>query len=276
LTAKIIRTLGPYSLIEILGRGTMGVVYKAYDPACDSYVAIKTLAAEFVDDSKLRESFYREARLAAKLNHSNIIQILNLGEQEREIYLVMELLEGKDLKQMLKERTQATLEQKTQWMIQLCEALAHAHKEGIIHCDIKPGNLYICKNGRLVVMDFGIARAGALFTGTGSVVGTPDYIAPEQIMALRTDHRADIFSMGIVFYELLTAIHPFRSRSLPSTIHRILNENPPSPHDLAPVIPPYLSKLVLKALEKDVNLRFQSCEDVLLGLRSAESKSSRI
>lgn len=246
----------------------MGVVYKAHDPNQDRYVAIKTMVAELHDDFHLRETFYREARLAAKLRHPNIIRIYDLDEEGDEIFLAMELLEGKDLKQILKEGSQIKIEQKLRWMIQLCDALSYAHSEGIIHRDIKPGNLHVCHDSRLVVMDFGIARASAgPQTRPGAVVGTPDYIAPEQVLAIRADHRADIFSMGIVFYELLTRKHPFRSKTLPETIHRILNERPEPPQNLDPQIPNWLGNVVLKTMERNVNSRYQNCKDLLKALR---------
>jgi serine/threonine protein kinase len=269
LTPHFIRRIGPYSLLELLGRGSMGVVYKAHDSHQDRFVAIKTLAAEFHDDSKLRETFYREARLAAKLDHPNIVRIFDLGEDGSEIFLAMEYLDGKDLKHVLRNKPQIELNQKLKWMIQLSHAVKYAHNAGIIHSDIKPGNLHICNDSRLVVMDFGIARAaGAPYTRPGAVTGTPDYIAPEQILAVRTDHRADIFSMGIVFYELLTGKHPFRSKNLPETIDRILNEKPIAPQTLNERIPTWLNDIVMKTIERNVNSRYQNCKELLQALES--------
>lgn len=247
----------------------MSVVYKAYDPVHDRYVAVKTISGEQNANLALRESFYQEAKLASKLQHPHILQIYNLGEDGNEIFLAMELLEGNDLKQILKKGTQFTMQQKLLWMIHLSEAIAYAHDEGVIHRDIKPGNLYVGKDSKLVVMDFGIARSAAFpQTGSEALVGTPDYISPEQVLAVRADHRADIFSIGVVSYELLTGKHPFRSKTLPATIHRILNETPADPHQINPQIPAKLGQLVLKAMERNVNSRFQNCKELLKNLKS--------
>jgi len=259
--------LGEFSLIHIVGRGSTGVVYKAHDKKRDRYVAVKTMDERFLQNPDLHESFYREAKLASKLRHPHILQIYKLGKRKGEVFLAMELLDGKDLKQILAEGSVPKLEQRMDWMIQLAEALSFAHAQGIIHRDIKPGNLHICSDSRLVVMDFGIARA-ATAPQTGNTVGTPDYLSPEQVLGVRADHRSDIFSTGIVFYELLTGNHPFRSRSLPGTIHRILNDTPSFPEKVQQQIPERLAKLVLKALERNVNHRYQSCDDLVKELRA--------
>ncbi len=275
MTNTIIRKLGPYSLTELLGRGSTGIVYKAYDKDANRYVAVKTLAAEFSSDPALHNSFYQEAKLAVNLRHPHIVRIYQLGEADGEIFIAMELLQGHDLKQVLKQGLGIAMEQKLQWMIQLARALSYAHGEGIIHGDIKPGNLHICDDSRLVVMDFGIARAANVPHHGHGVTGTPDYISPEQILAVRSDHRADIFAMGIVFYELLTEKHPFRGRNLPATIYRILNETPAPVQELNPQVSAKLSRLVLRAMERNVNSRFQNCEDLLQDLESISSSFPR-
>jgi eukaryotic-like serine/threonine-protein kinase len=267
LTHQTVRRLGQYSLIHVVGRGSTGIVYKAHDEKRDRYVAVKTMDERFIHNLALHESFYREAKLAAKLRHPHILRIYKLGQTNGELFLAMELLDGKDLKQILMEGSVPKLEERIKWMIQLTEALSFAHSQGIIHCDIKPGNLHICSDARLVVMDFGIAKAAAA-PQVGATVGTPDYLSPEQVLGVRTDHRSDIFSSGIVFYELLTGKHPFRSKSLPSTIHRILNDTPAIPEKLKPQIPARLGKLVLRAMERNVNARYQNFEELLEELRA--------
>lgn len=254
----------------------MGVVYRAYDELLGRYVALKTMASDMTENTELRKRFYQEAQLAAKLNHPYIITVYDLGEIEGQIYIAMELLEGKDLKTLIKDGTPLPLEQKLDWMIQLAEAFAFAHEEGIVHRDIKPGNIHIRQNRELVVMDFGIARAPASeITRAGVIIGTPEYISPEQIMAIPVDHRADIFSLGLVFYEMLTANHPFRNPSLPATIHKVLNEKPAAPNELNTRIPKKIGKLVMKMLEKDPNQRHQSCRLVLQDLLSCRDELSR-
>jgi serine/threonine protein kinase len=271
-----IRKMGRYALIDKLGEGSMGVVYRAYDELLDRYVALKTMATDMTSNTELRKRFYQEARLAAKLNHPYIITVYDLGEIEGQIYIAMELLEGKDLKTWIQEGTPLLLEQKLDWMIQLAEAFAFAHEEGIVHRDIKPGNIHIRENHELVVMDFGIARAPASdITRAGVIIGTPEYISPEQIMAVPVDHRADIFSLGLVFYEMLTGQHPFRNPSLPATIHKVLNEDPTPPQELNPKLPKKIGNLVMKAMKKDPKQRYQNCRLLLQDLLACRDEFSR-
>jgi serine/threonine-protein kinase len=275
-TDKIIRKMGRYTLVDKLGQGSMGVVYKAYDEMLDRYVALKTMVSDMTTDTELRKRFYQEARLAAKIAHPYIITIFDLGEVDGQIYIAMELLEGEDLKTFIKEERPLSMEQKVDWMIQLAEAFSFAHNEGIIHRDIKPGNIHIRANGDLVVMDFGIARAASSdITRAGAIIGTPEYISPEQILAIKVDHRADIFSLGLVFYEILTRTHPFRSANLPATIHRVLNENPTPPNQIDPTMPKRLNDLVMKAMEKDARDRFQNCKELLQELLDCREEFSR-
>lgn len=273
---RIIRKMGRYALIDKLGQGSMGVVYKAYDEMLDRYVALKTMAADMNEDNDLRKRFYQEARLAARLHHPHIITVYDLGEVEGQIYIAMELLKGTDLKSVLKKGVTLPLEKKINWIIQLTEAVAFAHQDGIVHRDIKPGNIHIRDNGEVVVMDFGIARASTSdITKAGMIIGTPEYISPEQILAIRVDQRADIFSVGVVCYELLTGTHPFRSPNLPAIIHKVLNEKPPPPMQKEPQIPAQLDAIVQKAMEKDVQNRFQNCEAMLEDLLACREELVR-
>lgn len=275
-TEKIIRKMGRYSLVDKLGQGSMGVVYKAYDEMLDRYVALKTMVSDMTADTELRKRFYQEARLAAKINHPYIITVYDLGEVDGQLYIAMELLEGQDLKTYLKDGPPLSMEQKVEWMLQLAEAFSFAHEEGIIHRDIKPGNIHIRENNDLVVMDFGIARAASSdITRAGAIIGTPEYISPEQILAIKVDHRADIFSLGLVFYEILTRTHPFRSTNLPATIHKVLNEKPTPPIQLDAQIPKRLSDLVLKAMEKETSHRFQNCKEILQELLDCREEFAR-
>src|SRR5262245_11978237 len=268
--------MGRYSLVDKLGQGSMGVVYKAYDEMLARYVGLKTMVSDMTADTELRKRFYQEARLGAKLNHPYIITVYDLGEVDGQLYIAMELLEGQDLKSYLKDGPPLSMEQKVEWMLQLAEAFSFAHEEGIIHRDIKPGNIHIRANNDLVVMDFGIARAASSdITRAGAIIGTPEYIYPEQILAIKVDHRADIFSLGLVFYEILTRTHPFRSANLPATIHKVLNEKPTPPIELDPQIPKRLSDLVLKAMEKEASHRFQNCKEILQELLDCREEFAR-
>lgn len=260
---RIIKKIGRYSLMEKIGQGSMGVVFKAYDEMLDRLVAVKMMSAETTADTELRRRFYQEAGLAAKLTHPNIVEVFDLGEEDGQVTIAMELLDGTDLKTLIRQGPMPHLQKKLDWMIQLCEALAFAHQRQVIHRDIKPGNIQIRSNESAVIMDFGIARAAqSRITKTGAIIGTPEYISPEQVLAIHADHRADIFSLGIVFYELLTGRHPFRGPTLPSTIHRILNDRVVSPHSLDSSIPETMSQVVLRSLEKDTNRRYQNCEQM--------------
>ncbi len=259
--------IGHYRILQELGQGSMGVVFRAYDEEQNREVALKTIATEMRGNPELRKRFYLEADVARKLDHPGIIHVLEVGEAGGHMFIAMELLDGQDLKTLIKHGPQTSLEQRIDWMRQLTAAIGYAHSKGIIHRDVKPGNIHIRSNGKAVVMDFGIARtADSRITTRGAILGTPEYISPEQVLAIRVDHRADIFSLGLVFYELLTGAHPFRSKNLPSTVHRILNESPPSPEQLNPAIPIGLAAIVLKMLEKDLNARYQSCARILADL----------
>lgn len=249
--------------MEKIAQGSMGVVYKSYDDMLDRLVAVKMMVPEATANPELRKRFYQEAQLASKLTHPNIIEIFDTGEEGGQAYIAMELLDGADLKTVIRDAVSVSIPQKVEWMIQLSDAFAFAHHRQIIHRDIKPGNIQIRSNGNAVVMDFGIARANSSrITKTGSIVGTPEYISPEQILAIHVDYRADIFSLGIVCYELLTGRHPFRIPSVPGTIHRILNDRPVAPHHLDPGIPEQIGVIILKALEKDTNRRYQTCDEM--------------
>lgn len=259
----VIRKIGRYALMEKIAQGSMGVVYKAYDEMLDRLVALKMMVPEAMANPELRRRFNQEAQLASKLAHPNIVEIYELGEDGGKVYIAMELLDGANLKTMIQERITVPLQTKLEWMLQLTDALFFAHQRQVIHRDIKPGNIQIRSNGNAVVMDFGIARAASSrITKTGSILGTPEYISPEQILAIHVDYRADIFSLGIVCYEFLTGKHPFRVASLPGTIHRILNDRPVAPHQLDPTIPESISLIILKGLEKDTNRRYQSCDEM--------------
>ena len=250
----------------------MGVVYKALDPFIERIVAVKTMSADLDADPEVRARFYREARSAGQLSHKNIVTIFDLGEEGGKAYMVMEFLDGEDLKNIIGRRKQLPLERKVQFMRELLEGLGHAHKRQVIHRDIKPGNLHITRAGQLKILDFGLARISSSdITRTGSVMGTPNYMSPEQIRSEAVDHRSDIFSAGATFYELLTYRKPFYSSSLPSTFFKILQQDPEPVEAVDSDIPPEFTPVVMKAVAKDPEKRYQSVEEMLRDLERLAS-----
>ncbi len=197
--------IGKYQIVERIGRGGMGTVFKAHDPVLDRLVALKVISSEGDVTEELKARFFREAQACAKLSHPNIVVVHDLGEAAGKLFIVMEFLDGQELKHVIERKT-LPLEDKLSLMIQVCDGLHFAHQKGIIHRDIKPGNIFVLRNGQVKILDFGIARIAAGtdpgLTRTGLIMGTLRYMSPEQARG-RVDHRSDIFSVGAVFYELL-------------------------------------------------------------------------
>ena len=259
------RRLGRYELLDRLGKGGMGVVYRARDTKLDRPVAVKLLLGDFEGDDEARERFLREARAAGELNHRNIIQIYYFGEDGGRAFIVMELLEGTDLNELLKAHPDLTLERKLQIMTGVCEGLVFSHSRSIIHRDLKPANLFITTNHQVKVLDFGLARiAASNLTRTGLVFGTPDYMAPEQVRGKVVDARSDIFSLGAVFYQMLSGRKPFAAKGLPDVMRKVLAEDPvPLTHTEAP---PSLARIVTRALQENPVHRYQQVTELLADL----------
>src|SRR5262245_14847867 len=198
--------IGKYNIVDRIGRGGMGVVFKAHDPILDRPVALKVISPEIEVTDELRARFYREAQACARLNHPNIVTVYDMGEEEGRLYIVMELLDGEELRRLIVHKTSMAIEDKLSVMIQVCDGLHYAHRQGIVHRDIKPGNILVQRSGQVKILDFGIAqmatKEGGGLTRTGLIMGTLRYISPEQLRG-RADHRSDMFSLGSVFYELL-------------------------------------------------------------------------
>jgi serine/threonine-protein kinase len=258
--------IGRYQIKARIGRGAMGVVYQAWDELMCRDVALKVLTADLEDDPEIRTRFLREGQAAAALFHPNIITIFDVGEDGARFFIVMELLRGVVLKEFLKQPDAAGLARKLHLMMQLCAGLSAAHRASICHRDIKPGNIFVRSDGLLKILDFGVARfASSGITTSGFVVGTPDYMSPEQARGEEIDNRSDIFSMGGVFYFMLTGRKPFASTMLPTLFQQIQSENP------APIdddTPPDLAAVVMKALAKDREKRYQNCDRVLADLQA--------
>jgi tetratricopeptide (TPR) repeat protein len=258
-----LESVGKYKILGEIGEGAMGIVYKAHDPLLNRYVAIKMISASLKADNELRERFQREAQAAASLNHPNIVTVHDFGEEQGKIYMAMELLEGTDLRDVIGNPAQRRLEDKLAIMEQVCDGLAFAHAKNIVHRDLKPGNIHILPNGTVKIMDFGLARLGSSdMTATGLVMGTPNYMSPEQVMGERVDVRSDVFSLGAVFYELLTSKKPFEADSVHGVLYRVVHKEPPPVRNYAPSVPQILVKTVEKALKKDKNQRFQNAGEM--------------
>ncbi len=257
---------GRYELQSELGRGSMGVVYRALDPVIGRTVAVKTveLTAEVagLTHDELLARFQTEARAAGLLAHPNIVVVYDAGEDEGLFYITMELVEGHSLQEQINLRQAFPLPRIMRWMQQACSALEFAHQHSVIHRDIKPANLMLTADDTLKITDFGTAKILQLnTTQTAHVIGTPSYMSPEQIKGQAVDGRTDVFSLGVVFYELLTGTRPFPGDSITAVIYKVVNEEPIAPRELDGSIHPGLSAIAHRALAKSPWARFQSCRE---------------
>jgi serine/threonine-protein kinase len=259
---------GRYKILGTLGKGAMGMVYKGLDPAIDRPVALKTIRLDQIyeqgEAKELRERLNREAKAAGKLSHPNIVTIYDVGEESNIQYIAMEFLRGNTLESHIKTGLNWDYKTLSRVMVQICEALDYAHENGIVHRDIKPANIMILEGNKVKVMDFGIARLdkSASMTQTGTALGTPNYISPEQLKGQPVDRRSDIFSLGVVFYELLTAQKPFKGETISALIYSILHTEPPPPSEVNLDVPRIFDKIIAKALVKDPDLRFGRAKDM--------------
>ena len=241
----------------------MGVVYKAYDTLLERDVALKVIGTSLEDNPEQRERFFREARAAGQLSHRNIITIHDLGEHEGQPYLAMEFLSGEDLQHRLTRGEPMTLARKLEVAAEAAEGLGYAHRRGVIHRDVKPANIFITDDGVVKVLDFGLARMmSSEMTRSNMMLGTVNYMAPEQVRGERADHRADIFSFGVVLYEMLTRRKAFEGDSFATTMYKILQEAPETLHSVDPTLPAEIGLLVDKALAKARDERYQDLSDL--------------
>lgn len=262
--------LGRYEIEGELGHGAMGTVYKAVDPLIERIVAIKTINLDLSKEelAVFEERFYREAKSAGKLSHPNIVTIYDVGECDNIAYIAMEFLEGQSLREVLDSGTVLTLERIGELAAQVAEGLAYAQEHGIVHRDIKPANIVITKNGVAKITDFGIAHMpSGSRTMAGMVMGSPKYMSPEQVVGKQVDGRSDIFSLGVVLYEMLTGASPFDGDNISAIMYRILNEMPVAPHTLNPNIPEAFDWIVAKALAKHPDDRYQTAQELADDLR---------
>ena len=257
--------IGRYQVLERVGKGGMGVLYRGIDPVLNREVAIKVMLVDFSDDTEqMRPRFYREAQAAAKLQHSNIVTIFEFAEDHNTPYIVMEFLRGTPLDARMSSPLPLTLDDKLSVIAQLCSALHYAHEQGVIHRDIKPANLFLLPDGTVKLLDFGVAKlTTSTLTRQGDVLGSVSYMSPEQLNGSETlDGRSDIFSVGVLLYELLAGRKPFKGDSPTTTIVKILREDPPPVEVAVPGLPPRLVAAVRRALAKEPANRFANAGEL--------------
>ena len=266
--------LGRYLIQSELGRGAMGVVYKANDSVLERIVAVKTvnMALERDDADKYEARFYQEARAAAGLNHPNIVTVHDVGKAGDVVFMAMEYIEGVELRSLTGEGRPLRLPQALSIAAQVAEGLAYAHGHGVVHRDIKPANIMVVANGPVKITDFGIARrrSSADLTQTGMMLGSPKYMSPEQVIGKRADHRSDIFSLGVILYEMLTGGAPFNGENVTALMYQIVNFVPPPPTQVNAELPQLLDYITAKMLAKQVEERYQDAAEVAKDLRECE------
>ncbi|HVF62511.1 MAG TPA: protein kinase [Casimicrobiaceae bacterium] len=267
------QTIGRYEVIATLARGGMGVVYKAKDPLIDRVVAVKTLGFGLspIEAEAFRKRFAREAKSAGRLSHPNIVTIHDMGESEDGVYIAMEFLEGRTLRDILDSGVVMQPKTVAEIAIQVAEGLAFAHLHEVVHCDVKPANIMVLENGNVKIMDFGIAR---LPTGSrtfaGNVLGSPRYISPEQIVGREIDARSDIFSLGAVLYEMLTGVPPFAGTAIDEILYQVINDKPQAPSVRNKSLPPAFDAIVERAMAKHPGDRYPRAQDLAQALRNVE------
>ncbi len=264
--------LGKYKIVAKIGQGAMGEVFKAHDPMLNRFVAIKTMSAAMGADDELQKRFLREAQSAALLNHPNIITVYDFGEEQGKIFMAMELLEGQDLKDVITERALASLEQKVSVMEQIADGLSFAHAKEVVHRDLKPANIHVQPGGSVKIMDFGLARlASSDMTRVGMIMGTPNYMSPEQVRGEKADARSDVFALGAVFYELLVNRKPFDADSLHAILYQVMQGEPEPLEKVQPDLPPPLCDVVRRALHKDAGRRYQHAGELRDAVRQVQA-----
>jgi serine/threonine protein kinase len=263
--------IGRYRVLGELGRGAMGVVYRAEDPMLNRTVAIKTIlmASDPAVRAEYEARFRQEAKAAGGLNHPNLITIYDIGHEGDMAYMAMEVLEGVELRDMMK-RGGLELPFVLEILAQVADGLAFAHERGVVHRDVKPGNIMIVGERRAKVMDFGVARmrASDIETQVGAVLGSPKYMSPEQVTGSPIDGRSDVFSLGVILYELAAGAPPFSAPDVQQYMLQIAGATPAPPSTLNPALPPMLDLIVARALEKDPARRYQSAADLAADLRA--------
>jgi serine/threonine-protein kinase len=262
---------GRYEITRELGRGAMGTVYLGKDSTGHRTVALKTLRFDGVnpdDLPSLKERFFREAESVKQLSHPAIVKVYETGEERGSAYFSMEVLDGVTLKDFCAKRGPLTVKRAAEIVAFVAEALAYAHSKGVVHRDVKPANIMILSNGDIKVTDFGVARLlDASATQTGAVLGTPNYMSPEQLTGSKVDGRSDLFSLGVVLYELLTGVRPFQAKNIAELIRLHETHQPAPPSTLRAEVPAACDEIVARALQRDVDVRYQQGQDMARDLR---------
>ena len=262
---------GRYQVLKELGRGGMGIVFQAYDKELKEQVAIKVLSPLLSSDPDALERLKREVSSARRVTHPNVIRIHDISEFNGLHFISMEFFEGISLKDYIKKTGVLSLMQALNIALQICDGLEAAHRQGIIHRDLKSQNVIIGPTNQIKIIDFGLARAGNLegLTATGLIMGTPEYMAPEQVAGKSVDERADIYSLGIILYEMFTGRVPFKGDSAIAVGFQQLKEDPPKPRDINPQLPPEIESVILQALQKNPLSRFLSVGELKSNLEKA-------
>jgi tetratricopeptide (TPR) repeat protein len=267
---------GRYEILAMLGQGGMGAVYKARDTELERLVALKLIRPELAMNEEILRRFKQELILARAVTHRNVIRIFDLGESDGTKFITMEFVEGRDIKSLLTQNGKLPPDQAVDIVMQVCLALEAAHTEGVVHRDLKPQNIMMDQQARALVMDFGIARSMEFggMTQTGALVGTPEYMSPEQVRGEHVDTRSDLFTLGVIFQELLTGKIPFQAETAMASMFKRTKERAVPVRQLDPSVPPYLAEIVAKCLEIDPNLRFQSARELYDALEAWKSGAS--
>ncbi|MDP9277955.1 MAG: serine/threonine protein kinase, partial [Gemmatimonadota bacterium] len=270
-----ISSIGKYRIIELVGEGAMGVVYRAIDPILERTVAIKVMNDSIARQDDLRKRFLHEAQAAGSLQHPNVVCIYDLGEADGHLFIAMEFVQGVDLERLIELGEPLSLQAKLDIIIDVLTGLSFAHKRGIVHRDIKPANIRVAEDGRAKIMDFGVAHlASSSMTNTGSILGTPTFMAPEQITEGKTSPATDIFAVGGVLYQILTLMKPFDAPTLQNLFFKIITEKPRPVTELMPGLPPALDRIVHKAMAKEPSDRYANALEMANDLTNVRSKLS--
>ncbi len=272
------KTLGNYQIVEELGRGGMAIVYRAYQPSLNRDVAMKVLPPQLSFDQEFVERFQREAKAAAKLRHPNIVVIHDVGHEDGTYYIVMEYLQGRTLKQVIQQEGKLQPQRAARIVEQVAAALDYAHQHGFVHRDVKPANIFVGPDDHVTLTDFGIAKAASetqQLTRTGMLVGTPEYMSPEQAAGGRVDYRTDLYALGVVLYQMLAGRVPYRGTTPHATLHAVIYEPPPPPRQINPNLQPGLESVILQAVAKRPEQRFQRGADLTAALKAATAGRAR-